>query len=200
MSGALDKLGGTSYDEIGCAFDALMADATVGAIVLHVDSPGGCPYGLQELADKIYQARSSGKKVYAIADSLACSAAYWLASAAEQFVCTPGGDVGSIGVYAIHVDKSEQAQQEGLKVTIISAGKYKTEMLPFGPLADEAQAAAQARVDADYGVLDALRLNRGTTLDDVRKNYGQGRMVRLSRHWRPAWSIASCRSTSRWPG
>ena len=180
MSGELEKAGGTPLDFVSAALDNLLGNQSVGAIVLRFDSPGGNVNGVQELADKIYEGRSV-KPIYAIADSLAASAAAWLASAATMFVSTPAGGaatVGSIGVYVMHVDQSAAMEKEGVKVTMVSAGKYKTEFSPYGPLSAEAKAEAQARVDTIYDQFAAaLRRNRDTTIDNVRQNYGQGRVL-----------------------
>lgn len=176
FSAALMKAGGTSCEEIAAQLDALMGDSSVGAIVLDVDSPGGCSYGVEELSDKIYAARDR-KPIYSIANSMACSAAYWIASAAGNMSCTPGGDCGSVGVYCVHIDQSEALANEGLKVTMISAAKYKGELSPHQPLSDESKAYVQESVNATYDAfLGALARNRGTTKGDVRANYGEGRV------------------------
>jgi ClpP class serine protease len=62
---------------------------------------------------------------------MAASAAYWIATAADEVVVTPSGQVGSIGVFATHEDISKALDMEGIKVSLISAGKYKTEGTPF---------------------------------------------------------------------
>lgn len=177
MSSALMKLGGTSTEEVGIALDAMLADSTVDAIVLDVDSPGGSVYGVEELSDKIYNARGK-KKIYAIANSLAASAGYWLLSAAEVVAVTPGGDVGSVGVYAVHVDESKAIEAEGLSVSIVSAGKYKVEFANTGPLTPEAKAYLQDQVNDTYSkFLNALKRNRGVSLDTVRRDFGEGRVL-----------------------
>jgi signal peptide peptidase SppA len=171
------KTGGTSTEEVGIALDALLADNSVGAIVLDIDSPGGSSYGTEELSDKIYNAREQ-KPIYAIANSMAASAGYWIASAAEFLAVTPGGDVGSVGVYAIHVDESKALEKEGISVTAIHAGKFKVEGAPWAPLTEEARTHFQESVNVTYSkFLGALKRNRGTTLENVRENYGQGRLL-----------------------
>lgn len=172
-----EKAGGTSLEEVQYAFDALLADNSVEAIVLHFDSPGGGIYGLEELSDRIFAARSE-KKCYAMVDSMACSAAYWLASACGTLVCTPGGDVGSVGVYCVHVDESKQLEAEGVKLTVVKAGKFKAEMASCEPLSDAARDHLQEVVDEDYGKFcKALSRNRNCSVADVRNNFGQGRAV-----------------------
>ena len=177
MSDRLWKNGGTSTEEVGVALDALLADNSVSAIVLHVDSPGGSAYGTQELSDKIYAAREQ-KVVHAIADSMAASAGYWIASAANSLSVTPGGDVGSVGVYAMHIDESKALEGEGIKVTAIHAGKYKVEGAWWDPLGEDARANFQAEVDHTYGkFVSALARNRGVGKKRVEEDFGQGRLL-----------------------
>lgn len=173
----MEKAGGTPLDFVSASLDSLVNNSAIGAIILHIDSPGGGVYGTMELSDKIYAARAA-KPIYAMVDSMAASAGYWLASAASMVVCTPGGDVGSVGVYCMHVNQAGKMEKDGVSVTMISAGPYKTELSPYGPLSDDAKAALQDSVDETYGkFVQALRANRNTTAEHVRASYGGGRLV-----------------------
>jgi ClpP class serine protease len=73
---------------------------------------------------------------------------------------------------------SKALEQDGIDVTVLSAGKYKTEQLPFGPLSAEAQAFLQGRVDDAYGqfVKDVAR-GRNVTPAAVRGGFGEGRAL-----------------------
>lgn len=168
---------GATTDEITAEFRSALSDESVRAIVLDIDSPGGSAFGITELAAEIRAGRGQ-KPIVAVANSMAASAAYWLGSAADEFYTTPGGVVGSIGVFTTHMDLSGAAEREGIKPTIISAGKYKTEGHEFAPLDDEARAAAQHFVDSYYDqfVKDVAR-NRGATEAAVRNGYGEGRAL-----------------------
>lgn len=169
--------GGTSSELFGAAFREALADERVGAILLDVDSPGGAVAGTPELVDLIYQSRGQGKPIVASANALAASAAYWIGSAADEFVVTPSGSVGSIGVLAAHEDRSEAAAKEGRRITYVTAGKYKAEGNPHEPLTDEARAEVQRMVDHAYGVLvESIARNRGVSVQAVREGYGEGRM------------------------
>ena len=106
------------------------------------------------------------------------SAAYWIASAADEIVVTLSGSVGSIGVLTAHEDLSRATEMAGVNVTLISAGKYKTEANAFEPLSVEARAHMQSLVN-DYAKLffDAVGRNRDVPSHSVRTGFGQGRMV-----------------------
>lgn len=169
--------GSAATELIGEALNQHLADKSVEAIVMNIDSPGGTVYGVEELAEKIYSSRGK-KPIYAIANSLAASAAYWIGTAADKLYVTPGGDVGSVGVYAIHWDDSAWLEKMGSKPTIIKAGKYKAEGNPFEPLSDEAREHMQEGVDDVYArFTKAVAKHRGTTVADVKANYGQGRVL-----------------------
>lgn len=169
--------GGMSTDWFGREFDKAMADDSIGAVVLDVDSPGGSVYGVSELSEKIHSARG-GKPIIAVANSLMASAAYWIASAADQIVVTPGGEIGSVGVLAVHTDYSQAEAAEGVKTTLVHAGTYKTEGNPHEPLTGEALTAIQKRVDEYYTMfIDSLARNRGVSAKGVRDGFGQGRVV-----------------------
>lgn len=168
---------GTGLDAFAQMFRGALADPSVGSILIDVDSPGGQVDGVPELAAEIRDARGQ-KPIVAIANTCAASAAYWIASQADEVVVSPSGEVGSVGVYAAHQDLSGMLEQDGVKMTLISAGKFKVEGNPFEPLSEEARAAIQADVDSFYSMfVGDVAKGRGVKADDVRADYGEGRMV-----------------------
>lgn len=169
--------GSVSTQKFTAAFREALADDTVGAILIDIDSPGGSVYGTGELAEEIYQARGI-KTVVAIANSLAASAAYWVGCSASEFYVTPGGEVGSIGVWQAHFDYSKAMEEEGVAPTLISAGKYKVEGNPYQPLDGDAQAFMQSRVDDYYAAFTkGVSRARGVPIAQVRDGMGQGRVL-----------------------
>lgn len=169
--------GGTSTQQFTSAFRGAMNDPSVSSILIDIDSPGGSVYGTSELAEEIYQARGK-KNIVAIANSLAASAAYWIGCSASEFYVTPGGEVGSIGVWQAHQDASKYYEAMGVKTTLISAGKYKTEGNSFGPLAEETQQFLQQRTDDYYAAFTkAVSRGRGVPVASVRNGMGEGRVL-----------------------
>lgn len=166
--------GGTSTEQFGNAFREQLNDPSVKAIVMDVDSPGGSTFGVAELASLIMSARGQ-KPVLASINSTGASAAYWIASAADQVFITPGGIAGSIGIYAVHQDISQLEANEGVKTTLISAGEHKTRGNPHEPLSDDDRTHIQALVDDSYDrfIRDVAR-GRNTSMKAVRNDYGKG--------------------------
>ena len=169
--------GSTSTQQFTSALRQVLADDTVGQILIDIDSPGGSVYGVAELASQIVKARAQ-KPVVAVANSLAASAAYWIGCSASEFYVTPGGEVGSIGVWQAHFDYSKALEEEGVKTTLVSAGKFKVEGNPYVPLDPEAQAFMQSRVEDYYNAfIQAVAVGRGVSVDDVRNGMGEGRVL-----------------------
>jgi signal peptide peptidase SppA len=168
--------GGTSMEVLAADLRAALSDTATKAIVLDFDSPGGTVSGTAELGQEIYDSRGV-KPIIAQVNSQAASAAYWLACQCDEIVVTPGGRAGSIGVYTIHEDISKMLEKEGVATTMISAGKYKTEGNPYGPLGEEAAATIQARVDQSYtAFVQAVARGRRVRVAAVNDRFGQGRM------------------------
>ena len=169
--------GGTSTNNIAMAVKMAASDPSVSQILLDLDGPGGSVYGTLEAADEIYKARQL-KPIIGVANSMAASATYWLGSQCSEFYCTPGGEVGSIGVYTAHQYLGEAMKAAGVETTLISAGKFKTEGNPFEPLSTEAEAAIQERVTDYYGMfIQSVARGRGVTVAQVKGGMGQGRML-----------------------
>ena len=153
------------------------ADNEVKHIILEVNSPGGMVDHVPETAASIREARNQ-KPVTAVASTQAASAAYWLASQADELVVTPSGEVGSIGVYMMHTDKSKALENDGLSVTLTSAGEYKTEGNSYQPLSDEGRRSQQQKVDRFYEMfIQDVGHGRGESPEFVAERYGKGRTI-----------------------
>jgi signal peptide peptidase SppA len=140
----------------------------VAAIVFDIDSPGGEVAGLFDLVDEIYEARGA-KPIYAIANESAYSAAYAIASAADEVYLPRTGGVGSIGVIAIHVDQSSFDEKTGFSYTPIFAGARKNDFSRHEPLSDEARRTLQAEIDEMYDLfVDTVARNRAIEASRIR--------------------------------
>jgi HK97 family phage prohead protease len=169
--------GATSIESFRGRFRDALADESVAAILLDVDSPGGSTDLVPEMAAEILAARGT-KPIVAATNTWAASAAYWIASAADELVVTPSGQVGSIGVYAMHQDWSKHDEKLGVDTTFVSAGKFKVEGNEFEPLSEEAEAEMQRVVSAFYKMfVQGVAAGRGVSAETVVSDFGQGRMV-----------------------
>ena len=171
----LNSSGTVSLEGARAIFRQMLADSSIKAILLDIDYPGGSVGGVEEFAGEI---RNAAKPVVAQVWDIAASAAYWIGSSARELVVTPSGAVGSIGVYSAHWDASGFYEQRGLRKTYIQAGKFKTEWADNAPLSEEARSYEQGVVDGYYTrFVHAVAKGRKTSVDNVRDNFGQGRLV-----------------------
>lgn len=143
----------SGQDHIRACIDAAMADDTAHSVLLSFNSPGGVASGAKELAD--YIASQTAKPVYAYADGLCASAAYWLASATGRVYAPRTATIGSIGVLHMHCDRSAANAARGLRVTYITGGAWKASGNPDQPLSGADQARLQETVSQLHEIFRA---------------------------------------------
>lgn len=161
-SSYMDAMSGLiSYEEITAALREARADATVGAILLDVDSFGGEAAGCFSLCEEIRATRAD-KPVWAIVNEHAYSAGCAIATSADRVYLPPSAGMGSIGVLWIHMDMSGADAQAGVQYTPIYAGARKIDYWGHAPLSDEARAAEQSSIDGLYELFcNSVALGRG---------------------------------------
>jgi signal peptide peptidase SppA len=155
------KYGGTSTLWARAAVRNADADPNVSGIMLHIDSPGGTSAGTSDLGDDI---RSVGKPIHSYISDLGASAAYWAASQTDHITIGRTGLSGSIGTYASIVDTSGAAELAGIKVHVISTGKYKGAGEEGAPVTDDQLAYWQELVNKHFAHFEsAVRGGRRMT-------------------------------------
>jgi signal peptide peptidase SppA len=158
----------TGYNFIRRQLAQAMGDDDVKGIILDVNSYGGEAAGCFELSAEIREARDT-KPIVAVVDSNAYSAAYAIASAASQIVCTPSGGVGSIGVVAMHVNFEKMLSNDGVEVTFIHFGDHKVDGNPYEALSPAVKKQIQKSVDkSGEDFVNLVATNRGIDAQVVR--------------------------------
>lgn len=158
----------TGYNFIRSQMNAALNDDDVKLIVYDVNSSGGLVSGCSELAAEIFASRDV-KSSLAVIDARCYSAAYFLASAATRVVCTPTGGVGNIGCAAVHIERSELLEKEGVKVTLLFEGAEKVDGNPYEPLSKRARESIQRELSYHYGLfVEAVARHRGLTEEEIR--------------------------------
>jgi signal peptide peptidase SppA len=158
--------GATSLEEWSGLFNQMVEDDSISAILLDVDSPGGSSMMIPETAQMIRGARDT-KPIYAVANTMAGSAAYGLAAQATQLFASPSSVVGSIGTYMVHTDTSELAEKMGIKQTVIKAGRFKA--VDMESLDADAKQYMQELVgDINDVFINEIALGRNTSPDVIR--------------------------------
>ena len=164
--------GASSYDVLATDFTAALENPDVQAIVLNVDSPGGDANGVSEFSDMVFAARGK-KPIWAYVGGQAASAAYWIASSADQVVVSDTAVLGSIGAVVGIQDRREADAKNGVRTyeIVSTQSPYKR----VDPGTDTGRAKIQEMIDALAGVFVAkVARNRGVSEDTVLSDFGQG--------------------------
>ncbi len=142
-------------------------DPSVGAIVLDINSPGGSPVAGEEMLEKV---NSSKKPVIARISDTGASAAYMVASGADEIVASPSSWVGSIGVILTLSDLSEYYNKQGIDIYSITGGKYKDMGADYRNLTSEEKNMLQTMIDEQYDYfIKVVAQNRHLSVDYVKK-------------------------------
>ncbi|UXX40563.1 S49 family peptidase [Wolbachia endosymbiont of Oryzaephilus surinamensis] len=167
--GAFDVfLGMTSYEQIEEQITQALADSSIETIILEIDSPGGEVNGIFDLADFIYESRAK-KRIVALANDDAYSAAYAIASSAEKIFLTRTSGVGSIGVIASHIDQSGFDEKQGIKYTTIFAGSRKNDLNPHEPINSEGLKSLREEIDRLYEMfVQLIARNRNLSIEAIK--------------------------------
>lgn len=119
--------GATSTQELATDFQAALDNPQVKGIILDVDSPGGEANGINELADMVFAARGK-KPIKAYGGGTVASAAYWIASAADELVVDDTALVGSIGVVVEVVTRAAREGEKRYTITSSNAPNKRPDM------------------------------------------------------------------------
>ena len=176
IAGVIDKhlssfemscYGGCDLADVDRALMLAANDPAIERVVLNINSPGGSVIGVGETAARV-AALAEPKEVHAYVDACACSAAYYIASQADQITAAPSAVLGSIGVYLALLDETRALEMDGYKVELMKAGKFKAMGASFKPLTDEERAMFQASVEEIYAQFTgAVRSARPQVSDET---------------------------------
>ncbi|HZV56448.1 MAG TPA: signal peptide peptidase SppA [Sphingobium sp.] len=153
-----------------------MADDSIKALVLRVDSPGGSVTASEDIRAALMQAKARGLPVIVSMANVAASGGYWVSTPADVIFAEPATITGSIGVFGI-VPSFEQTLA---KAGITSDGVWATPLSGqpdlIGGVTPEYNALAQASVEDIYrrfvGLVAQARKLTPARVDEI----GQGRV------------------------
>lgn len=162
-----DKWSQSSFASVRAMVSTALANRSIRALCLQVNSPGGTVDGALEAHDFLKSAAKQ-KPLYAYIDGSMRSAAYWIGSAAKAIAAPATASVGSVGVLTLHVDVSKADERYGEKYTYLTAGRFKAAGNSHEPLGDDAREDIQVRLDGIYGLfLDSVSKNRRLSVESA---------------------------------
>lgn len=150
--------------------------SAVKAIVLRINSPGGAVAPAQEIFREIEKIAKK-KPIVASMETVGASAAYYIASAADEIVCSNGTITGSIGVIMLLTDLQELIRHVGVSVSVIKAGKYKDIGSSVRPLTEEERKILETFAEEihDQFINDVLAGRKGKIDEAKLRSVADGR-------------------------
>jgi capsid assembly protease len=158
--------GSTSIEIFARDLRAALDDPAIDAVLFDINSPGGQVDGINEAAAMIAGAE---KPTAAYIGGAATSAAYWLASAADQIIVDKTARLGGIGVVTA-VNRDRKAA-EGIIEVVSSQSPLKRASIDT----PEGRASVQGQVDKIADVfIEAVAAYRAVDRERVIEDFGQG--------------------------
>jgi protease-4 len=150
-----DTLGGTqpttSPEGLADALRQAGQDASVVAVVLEINSPGGGVTASDEMHQSISDFReNTGKPVVVSMGDVTASGGYYISTAADRIVANETTLTGSLGVIFEITNFAEAADKYGIKQVVIKSGKYKDIGNAFREMTPKERGIFQSIVDESY--------------------------------------------------
>ncbi len=150
-------------------------DASVKAIVLRINSPGGSPVAAQDIYGQILKTKQVKPIVVSMGD-MATSAAYYISAPCNKILAAPDTWTGSIGVIWTLQNRSEQYHQQGVEIYVAKSGEYKDIGSDWRGLNDEEKSYVNDLINETYNrFVDVVADARHMPRDEV-KNLSDGRV------------------------
>lgn len=158
--------GNVTYPEIIAALAEADSNPNVARAELRIDSPGG---HIDGLFDAVAAIQSFSKPIRAVVHNQAASAAYALASQADELIANNrAARVGSIGIVATF-----GVDDDIVEVTSTEAPNKRPD-----PRTDEGAAVIREELDAMHALfVEAIASGRDTTPEKINAEYGQGAVL-----------------------
>jgi protease IV len=169
--------GGTfaGSDTVAGALREARNDASIKAILLRVDSPGGSGTASDVIWREVQLARKQKPVVVSMGD-VAASGGYFIAMGSDAIVAQPGTITGSIGVFGGKMSLRGLYDKVGLSKEILARGQHAALFSDYRPWTEEERGRIRALMVAFYeDFLQKASQGRGKTRDEVHE-LAQGRV------------------------
>jgi protease-4 len=144
-------------------------DDRIKAIILRVNSPGGGVAPSQEIYREVRKTITT-KRVIASIGSLAASGGYYVASAADKIVASPGTITGSIGVIMEFVQLEDLLKKLGIGMEVLKSGEFKDIGSPHRPMSErEKELIRNLLLEIQRQFVEAVAQGRNIPVESVQE-------------------------------
>ncbi|WP_114388923.1 signal peptide peptidase SppA [Notoacmeibacter marinus] len=149
--------------------DRIASTDSVKGVVLVIDSPGGTSVGGEAIHDAVRKIADK-KPVVAQVGTLAASAGYMIAVAADHIVARQSSIVGSIGVLVQYPNVERGLDMIGIEMDAVKSSPLKAEPSPFNPTTPAEREVLRRVVDDIYEwFVGLVAERRPLSVDETRR-------------------------------
>jgi len=169
IRGVIADKGEASAENVLPALREALQDKGTQALVLLINSPGGSPVQAGMINDEIQRLRKKhGKPIYAVVEETCASAAYYIASAADEIYVDKASIVGSIGVLMDGFGFTGTMDKLGVERRLLTAGENKGFLDPFSQQSEKHRQLAQVMLDQIHQqFIKVVKQGRGERLKET---------------------------------
>ena len=169
-------LGMIGADSLTALIQQAQQDASIRAVVLRVDSPGGSALASEQIRGALDQLQLSGKPLVVSMGGQAASGGYWISASADQIWASPSTVTGSIGVIGM-IPTFERALSElGVGVDGVGTTELTRAGDPLSGLNEPMRRVFQSSIDDTYArFINLVAEGRDLPREDV-ENIAGGRV------------------------
>ncbi|HET6329569.1 MAG TPA: signal peptide peptidase SppA [Holophagaceae bacterium] len=170
--GQAGQIGG---DALARELRRIRQDASVKAVVLRVNSPGGSAAASDLIQREVILTRQAKPLIISMG-TVAASGGYWISTYGDRIFAEPGTITGSIGVFGLLPNIQKLANDHGITFDEVSTAKMANPTTLSRPKTPEELARIQSLVDRIYDqFLSKVSESRGIPKADVNE-IAQGRV------------------------
>ena len=169
-------LGMIGADSLTALIQQAQQDASIRAVVLRVDSPGGSALASEQIRGALDQLQLAGKPLVVSMGGQAASGGYWISASADQIWASPSTVTGSIGVIGM-IPTFERALSElGVGVDGVGTTELTRAGDPLSGLNEPMRRVFQSSIDDTYArFINLVAEGRDLPREDV-ENIAGGRV------------------------
>ncbi len=142
-------------------------DASVKAVVLRVDSPGGSAFASELIRQELLELQRAGKPLVISMGGTAASGGYWISASADEIWASPATITGSIGIFSIVPTFENSIEKIGVYADGVGTTPYSRADVLTG-MNSELATVLQSSIEQQYrNFLQLVADGRGLEIDAV---------------------------------
>jgi protease-4 len=160
--------GNIGGDSLSTLIRTAREDASIKALVLRVDSPGGSVYASEVIREELAAFKESGRPLVVSMGSVAASGGYWIATPADEIWASPATITGSIGIFGVLPTLEDSFAKLGLHVDGVGTTDLSGAGAVGRPLSPLLENSLQEIIEHGYASFLALVAeSRNMSTEDV---------------------------------